>query len=260
MHRAGHEAQQDQGQEDCRCAVFRLSDQGVATAAQEDALKGERLRTIGLLTASLAHECNNSLYGVGSVLERMIRRPELTSAEQHLLQLAKEQCSGMKQLLQALQEFAHTPCSHRSTFDLHQTLASVLRITRKQLQRSQVRPHPAYQPTPLMVDGFESQIKLLLLHLLRSTCQFLSSCGCTLTLDTCKGGAWVQIVLQYQVPEVDTAALDHLFAVIALSGPTVDPGLSLVQTLLDMHGGVLRQTAPSRGSGSLIFSLPVGVE
>jgi nitrogen-specific signal transduction histidine kinase len=258
VHRARHDAQQDEWRGNCRCAVSPVPDQGAVTPAYEDVLEDERLRAIGFLTASLSHEFNNPLCGVSSVLERMMRKSDLTDAEQHLLQLANDQCSRMKQLLQALQEFAHTPCFHRTPFDLHRALASVLRITQKQLQRSRVTLHPVYPPTPLMLEGFESQVKLMLLHLLQSTCQCLSPCGCALTMDTVLDTSWVRIVLQYQVPEADTADLVHLFASVVLSDPAVDPGLPLLQTILDMHGGFLRQAAPSRGSGALILFLPVG--
>lgn len=64
-----------------------------------------RNAAISSLAASIAHEFNNHLCGVRSVVERMARKSELAVAEQGLLELALGQCDRMKRLIRNLKQF-----------------------------------------------------------------------------------------------------------------------------------------------------------
>jgi nitrogen-specific signal transduction histidine kinase len=225
-----------------------------------DNLEGERLKAIGLMANVLAHEFSNRLCGVGNVLERMVRKPGLPDAEQEVVRLALEQCGRMQHLVQALQDFLHAPSEQRTTFDLHQALTSVLELTGKMLQVSQVTLQPLYDSTPLRVEGVESQIKLLVLHLLQRACQCLASCGATMTLDTVSDGPQVRIVLHFEAAAAPSEAMADLFASLISSPSAVGSGRSLLEAIVDAHGGVLHQTASSRESGALVFSLPAARE
>ncbi len=260
MHKKRQEAKGDEWLKECRCAVSRDPVEPSAATEDRDALEEERLKVLGSLIPALAHEFNNPLCGVDNVLERMRRRPDLSDAERQLLQLAREQCGRMQQLLKAVQEFAFSPFPHETTFDLHQALAAVQLLGQKQLQRHGIALRSIHQPTPLMVHGTGSQIKLMLLHLLQSCCRFLPLSGCMITMDTSSDETWARIVLCFQVADESTAALAHCLAAVVHADTSVDSNSSLLQTVLEWHRGVLHQVVPSSGSGALILSLPLGRE
>ena len=72
---------------------------------RQQLIQMERLSAIGALAASIAHEFNNPLCGVRSVVERVARKSELAAADQSLIELALENCDRMKRLIRDLQQF-----------------------------------------------------------------------------------------------------------------------------------------------------------
>jgi signal transduction histidine kinase len=85
--------------------VLRQSNIRQSRQVRERDQELRRNAATGSLAASIAHEFNNHLCGVRSVVERMARKSELAVAEQGLLELALEQCDRMKRLIRNLKQF-----------------------------------------------------------------------------------------------------------------------------------------------------------
>lgn len=220
------------------------------------ALESEKMKLVGSLAGSLAHNFNNPLCGVRSVLERLARRADLPDAEKHLLQLALQQCDQMKALLQDLQEFLHASPHERTRFDLLAATATVLRLMHKQFKHSQIGVSPFDAQDPVMFEGNEGQIKQMLLHLCAVFCRGLAGNQCTITLKTVQEGEWLRLVWRFQVPEAVADRLEQLLAGLAQPNPVLDSDAAMVHSILNCHGGTMRQTGAARGCGELVLSFP----
>ncbi len=71
----------------------------------EQLLHAEKLSAIGRLSASIAHEFNNPLFGIQSVLEGLERNSALDDQERELVVLALSECQRVKKLILNLRDF-----------------------------------------------------------------------------------------------------------------------------------------------------------
>ena len=214
----------------------------------------EKLKLVGALTGSLAHDFSNPLCGVRSVLERFSRKSDLADTEKHLVQLALQQCEEMNIQLQDLQDFVHARPGKRSLFDFFAVMTTVLRLMHKQLKLSRVVVHPLVSPSPIMLDGCEDQITQVLLHFLVSVCRWGP---CTITPKVLRQGNWLRLALFFEVPEEATDGLGQFFAEHIDMHPNLDSGMSMAHSILKDHGGALQTTAVVGGCGECVLQLPI---
>ncbi|MGE4558993.1 MAG: hypothetical protein AB7E77_02225 [Desulfobulbus sp.] len=219
-------------------------------------LESEKLKLVGSLAGSLAHNFNNPLCGVHSVLERLARRIDLPDAEKHLLQLALQQCDRMKVLLQDLQGFLHASPHERTRFDLFAAIAAVLRLMHKQLKHSRIIVSFPDTQKPVMLEGNEGQIKQMLLHLFAVVCRRLAALQCTITLNAVEEEEGARLIWRFQVPEAATDRLEQLLAGLMQPNPNpvLDTDVAMAHSILSRHGGTMRQTGTVGGCGELVLS------
>ncbi|MGD9949574.1 MAG: histidine kinase dimerization/phospho-acceptor domain-containing protein [Desulfobulbus sp.] len=220
-------------------------------------MDSEKLKLVGSLAGSLAHDFNNPLCGIRSVLERFARKSELPEAEKHLLQMALQQCERMKIQLQDVQDFIYASPHKLSRFDLRAVIAVVLRLMHKQLKLSQVVVYPACEQEPVMLEGNEDQVKQMLLYILAASCRGLAGSQCEVSLQLLREGNVLRLLWRFQVEEGAVKRLEQLFADLAQPNPILDSGLVLAHAILESHGGTMLQNGAAQGGGVLEFSLPV---
>ena len=77
--------------------------------AQQQVLHVEKLAAIGQLSASIAHEFNNPLQSVMSVLKGIAKRAVVEKEDSDLIQSALGECSRMAHLIKDLQDLTDPP-------------------------------------------------------------------------------------------------------------------------------------------------------
>jgi hypothetical protein len=228
------------------------SDGPVRTCTGPPWIVAERHRTVGGLMASLAHEFNNPLCGVRSVIERMIRKTNPAEPDRGLLELALEQCERMRRLLQELQSFLPPATDLWGEFDLHAALDAVLLLLNKHLQLCGVSVRTEYSP-PLMVRGVNNQLKHLLLLLIKARGAAWGPVPGELLIRTGRdaGRVWCALIGGDNRGATNEALFMRL-------SDSVERDRSVLAALLKAHGGEIRvDAAPGQGASVTLF-LPVG--
>jgi len=247
----------------CRCQAPLRGAESLSSATVDDgqdrvsSVESEKLKLLGLLAGTLAHDLNNPLCGVRSVLERFTRRSDLADGEQQLLQLALAQCERMKILLQDVQEFIYASPHEQSFFDLGPVVTTVLRLMHKQLKVSQIVVHPMIAPEPLMLMGCKDQIKQMLLQLLVATCRELASSQCEIAIKVLQEREWLRLKWEFTVAQGAAAErLVHLFAEFVQTDPVLDSGMGTAHSILEFHGGRMDLSTNAQGTALMVLSLP----
>jgi signal transduction histidine kinase len=227
---------------------------------RQQLIQAEKLSAIGSLAASIAHEFNNPLCGVRSVVERIARKTELASADRSLLELALENCDRMKRLIQDLQQFNKPFADVRQHFDLHRALDSLLLLLNKHLKLRKVLVHREYGNEPLMLNAAESQIKQALLNLIKNSGDAVPPAGGTLRIRTGKEGDLVRIVLSDHARIISEEDLRHLFEPFFATESAAEAtgiGMSVAHGIIMAHGGeILVESSPGQGTTFTVI-LPV---
>ncbi|WP_319586502.1 PAS domain S-box protein [uncultured Desulfobulbus sp.] len=231
---------------------------------RQQLIQAEKLSAIGSLAASIAHEFNNPLCGVRSVVERMARKSGWAAADLSLLELALENCDRMKRLIRDLQQFDKPFSDDRQDFDLHRGLDSLLLLLNKHLKVRKVVVRREYGNDALMVNASESQIKQALLNVIKNSGEALAETGGEIRIETSKEGNLVRIIVADSGTNISKEHLSHLFEPFSTTNKaTVEGtgiGMSVASSIIKAHGGeILVESPPGQGTIFTVL-LPAGAQ
>lgn len=226
-------------------------------------IQAERLSAIGSLAASIAHEFNNPLCGVRSVIERMRRRSPPTSTDQGILELALDNCDRMGRLIKDLQQFGRPSSDEWKVFDLNHAVDSVLLLLNKHLKMRKAAVRRECGLEPLAIHGDDNQIKQALLKLVTNSAEALPEHGGTIEIRTVRDGNRVQIVVVDNGSGISEEHLPQLFDPFFSTKNTVREaglGLSVAYGIIKAHGGEISVTSRLGHGTTFTITLPDGNE
>ncbi|MCL2459454.1 MAG: PAS domain-containing protein [Desulfobulbus sp.] len=224
-------------------------------------VQAERLSVIGALAASIAHEFNNPLCGIRAVVERTARKTTGTT-DRDLLRMALDNCDHMSGLIRNLQQFNLPFSDERVSFDLHHTIDLVLILLDKYLKIRKTSVVNEYGDAPLVLCGCESQIKQMVLNLIKSRGEAMPEEGGEIRIRTAQEGDKVRIVLSDTGNAISQEQLPHLFEPFcSIANPSGENGfgLSVSHDIVKAHDGdILVESPPGQGAVFTVI-LPVGI-
>lgn len=174
-------------------------------------IQAEKMRSIGSLAGTVAHEFNNMLCGIRSMLARLFRKSDLEAGDRDLLRLALEQYDRMERLSRAMQRFNMPFSDAREVFDLHRVIDSVLLLLNKHLKVRRAIVRTEYAKGALLLVGAESQIMQVVFNLIKNSGEALSETGGDICIRTAREGAFVRIMITDTGIGISAEHVPHLF-------------------------------------------------
>jgi signal transduction histidine kinase len=218
----------------------------------EDVLrKNERLTTLGLLSAEIAHEIRNPL----TVLKLLHGGLGLDFAEgdprRTDMRVIGEKLDQLEAIVTRVLNFGKAPSSLHSRWSLADIIEDTLVLVRLKLTQSKVSVQFEPPVRPLFVEAHKGQIQQVLLNLLLNAMHAMPEGG-TITLavttEDRSGAHYVFLDLADTGGGVDAAIRDRIFDSF-LSGRPDGTGLGLAiakRILISHHGDIaLRATSPA---------------
>jgi hypothetical protein len=218
----------------------------------EDTLRrNERLTTLGLLAAEIAHEIRNPLTVLkllhgGLGIDFPPQDPRSTD-----MRVIGEKLDQLEAIVTRVLGFAQAPSSLHSRWALAEVVQDTLVLVRLKLAQGKVslilRPHPQ----PLWIEAHKGQLQQVLLNLIINANQAMPQGGTiTLTLgsEDRPGGAVALIDLHDTGTGVPEAIRDRIFDSFLSGRPDgTGLGLAIAKRILRSHHGdiVLRETSPA---------------
>ncbi|MBF0293640.1 MAG: PAS domain S-box protein [Magnetococcales bacterium] len=258
---------------------------------QAQNLRNARLASLGVLSASVAHEINNPNNAI------QFNVPILTAIWEDALPILQKAHAGsgafclggmpmdeamevLPQLLDGIRMSSHRiqtiigglkhmarqdrePLTQR--FDIREPIQSALLILQSQVRQTtdhcQFIPHPS----PLMVRGNAQQLEQAFINIIQNALQSLRSRANRVTISTAPHAdhTRVQVILRDEGCGIDPEHLDKLtnpFFTTRTATGGMGLGLSITKTIIDNHSGDLSfQSVPDQGT-TVTVSLPAVVE
>jgi signal transduction histidine kinase len=228
----------------------------------EDVLrKNERLTTLGLLAAEIAHEIRNPL----TVLKLLYGGLELDFPENDPrrtdMRVIGEKLDQLEAIVTRVLSFAKAPSSLHSRGSLTDIIDDTLVLVRLKLAQSKVALHFDSPPSPVFVDAHKGQIQQVLLNLLLNATQAMADGG-TITIsikgEDREAGQFAHIDIAdtgHGIPESIRGQIFDSF----LSGRPDGTGLGLAiakRILISHHGDIELLHTSSVGT-TIRVTLPV---
>jgi signal transduction histidine kinase len=154
------------------------------TIAQEQVLHTGKLSAIDQLSASIAHEFNNPLQGIMSILKGLKKRAILEEEDKELLDMAIAETDRMKTLIHSLQDFNRPSSGKKIFMDVHASIDSLLLLCKSDFKRKNISVVLDYDWLLPHILAIPDQIKQVFLNLLHNAADACLPNGGAITIST----------------------------------------------------------------------------
>lgn len=228
----------------------------------EDSLrKNEKLTTLGLLAAEIAHEIRNPLTVIkllfGTLgLEFSSDDPRTTD-----VRVISEKLDQLEAIVTRVLNFAKAPSSLHSRWSISDIVDDTAVLVRLKLAQSKIQLQCIAAPQPMVVDGNKGQLQQVLLNLILNSTQAMPAGG-TITISSQiidrKGARFVAIDLTDTGTGIPDSIRERIFDSF-LSGRADGTGLGLaiVKRILSAHHGDIHVLMTSPQGTTMRILMPL---
>ena len=232
----------------------------------DELLKAERLAAAGTFAAGVAHEVNNPLASISSLVQSFLS-DETDAARRTTLHTILAQITRISGTLKDLFNFARPSAAQRKVVNINQLITETLRLAsyNKRFNGIKVDSKLASDLNPVFAD--ENEIQQVVLNLLFNAADATQREGGAIQVATentsgKNGEKRRRITIRITdngigIPKENLRRVFDPFFTTKAAGSGVGLGLSLCQRIIMANGGAIRIESEVGKGTSVIISLPV---
>jgi signal transduction histidine kinase len=211
-------------------------------ALNEHLVRAEKLAAAGQLAAGVAHEVNNPLASISSLIQILQSRPltEETEGEtREMLRLASTQIARISQVLRDMLDFARQRAPARTTLDITRVVESSLRLANFDKAFKRLRVETNFDPDMPRISADNDQLQQVFLNLLLNARDAMTEGG-ELRVGTFYDAASGEVVIEFADTGhgISAEALPHVFdPFFTTKHGGAGLGLAVCYGIVTAHGG-----------------------
>ncbi len=244
-------------------AIVVLENVSSRVKLEETLQQSEKLSSIGLLAAGVAHEVNTPLTGVSSYTQMLLGMIPETDPKHALLQKMQRQTDRASNIVGNLLNFSRTGSAiELSEVDINKLLDDTLQLLEPQLRKSNVEVLKDYSTIPPRVFGNGGKLQQVFTNLILNARDAIFNGG-KITLTTSVGNNG-EIMIEVAdtgegiAPENLGRIFDPFFTTKGVGNGT-GLGLAVTYGIVQEHSGTI-EARSNNGSGAifkLVFPAPI---
>jgi signal transduction histidine kinase len=225
--------------------------------SEESLRRTERLTTLGLLSAEIAHEIRNPLTVIRLLFDALdLQFPEVDPRSKDA-EIIREKIDQLEAIVSRVLSFGKSREDMKVRLDLRQIVADTLHLVRLKLQQSKITLQIAEPSSPVMVEASRGQLQQALLNLVINATQAMPAGGAIRVAieETDEGIARIDLTdTGSGVPD----GLQHEIFESFLTGRSEGTGLGLaiVKRILRSHHGDVELLDTSGAGTTMRIWLP----
>lgn len=225
----------------------------------EQLTRTEKLAAMGTLAAGVAHEVNNPLASISSLIQMMQARKTLDDETREKLKLISTQITRITQVTRDMMDFARVRPAAKSSVDINNVLETSLRLTSfdKAFQRLRLQKFLTENLPKVFADG--DQLQQVFLNLLLNARDAMPGGG-ELSIKTFHNDGFVSVEIADSGTGIEEANLKKIFDPFFTTKPTgksTGLGLAVCYGIVTAHHGKIEVAPNASGGTSFVISLPV---
>ena len=173
--------------------VLIVEDISARVQLEEQLQLSEKMASIGLLAAGVAHEVNTPLTGISSFVQMLMQGAEPEDPRTKVLEKIERQTFRAAKIVNGLLNLARPAQVDNGPVDVNTVINDVLSLLEHQLRTSRIQVRKELSPSAPIVQGIEYKLQQVFLNL------FLNA------RDAMPKGGWLTIVTR---PDGDAAAVE----------------------------------------------------
>ncbi|REJ78338.1 MAG: HAMP domain-containing protein [Acidobacteria bacterium] len=235
-----------------------LSDIEELRKLNEQLIRTEKLAALGTLSAGVAHEVNNPLASISSLIQMIERNGGVDESISEKLALIQTQISRIKSVTKDMMDFARARPAARTAVDLNEVINTSLRLAGFDKQFQKLELSTELDPNLPAVLADSDQLQQVFLNLFLNARDAMPSGG-RLTVRTVQDGGSVGVTIADTGPGIGKEDLKKVFDpffTTKSSGKGTGLGLAVCYGIITAHGGSLEPESTSDGT-QFTIKLPV---
>jgi len=225
--------------------------------SSEDSLRqNEKLTTLGMLSAEIAHEIRNPLTVIKLLFESLDLQFAAGDDRQTDISVIGDKLNQLEEIVSRVLDFGRTRQGAHAHFDLNDLIEETLRLVRLKLHQSKIEI--AYQPPPqaLLVEVNKGQIQQVMLNLILNATQVMPTGG-RIEISCVGDPAQAALIIRDNGPGIPESIQPDIFESFLTHRPGgTGLGLSISKRILRDHHGDIELVESSPAGSTFRFWLP----
>jgi len=225
---------------------------------EEQLRLSEKMASIGLLAAGVAHEVNTPLTGISSFTQMLLEGADPQDPRTRLLEKIERQTFRAAKIVNGLLTLSRPASTDRSSYDINMVITDVLGLLEHQFEMHRIRVRRELSETPVVVLGLEHKLQQVFLNL------FLNA------RDAMPKGGWLSIATRTEgtrviaevsdtgsgIPSEYLARIYDPFFTTKAIGQGTGLGLSITYGIVREHEGSIECESGIGQGTTFILSFP----
>lgn len=226
---------------------------------EQQLFQSEKLAAMGRLTAQIAHELNNPIYGVMNCLDLLKSEVTESSSKRRFLEMALSETRRISELLRGMLSFFRPDEDVKGPVDLNSVIDDVVLFVGKQLHEFKIRVNLNLAEGLPTVFASGNQMKQVLLNLIMNAKTAMPQGG-TLTLATSSTDGKVQLSVSDTGTGIPEDIRDRIFEAFFTTKSDVKGvglGLSVCFGIIRQHNGEISVESEVGVGTTFMITLPI---
>lgn len=235
----------------------------------DELLRAERLAAAGTFAAGVAHEVNNPLASISSLVQSLLSGEE-DGTRRTTLHTILSQITRISGILKDLVNFARPSTAQRKAVDLNQLITETLRLVSYNKRFQGMKVEAVLAPDLKYVYADDNEIQQVLLNLLFNAADATQHPGGEIRVITenhpvPKGEKRPKVLVRVAdngigIPKEHLKSVFDPFFTTKPAGAGVGLGLSMCQRIIMANGGAIKIESEVGAGTSIVIALPVALE
>ena len=225
--------------------------------SSEDSLRqNEKLTTLGMLSAEIAHEIRNPLTVIKLLFESLDLQFAAGDDRQTDISVIGDKLNQLEEIVSRVLDFGRNRQGAHAHFDLNDLIEETLRLVRLKLHQSKIEI--AYQPPlqALLVEVNKGQIQQVMLNLILNATQVMPTGG-RIEISCVSDPAQAAFIIRDNGPGIPESIQPDIFESFLTHRPGgTGLGLSISKRILRDHHGDIELVESSSTGSTFRFWLP----
>lgn len=228
---------------------------------EEQLQQSDKLSSIGLLAAGVAHEVNTPLTGISSYSQMLMQQIPESDPRHQLLQKIYRQTSRASSIVNNLLNFSRVSDARFVPIDLNRVLDDTIQLLEAQLHNTSIEVHRRYAENLPLAPGNAQKLQQVFMNLILNARDAMPQGG-RLEISTCFDAESLVICFRDTgegiPPEHLTRIYDPFFTTKQI-GKGTGLGLAVSYGIVQDHGGQITVESRDGEGSSFLIRLPLGI-
>jgi two-component system, NtrC family, sensor kinase len=214
----------------------------------------EKMASLGVLAAGVAHEVNTPLTGISSYTQMLLEQANPDDPRTQLLEKIEKQTFRAARIVNGLLNLSRPTASdgsERAPVDVNTVITDVLSLLEHQLERGSIKVRRELSASPVIIDGYEFKLQQVFLNLLLNARDAMPRGGWLTLATRVEQGTAVAEVFDTGsgIPPEHLARIYDPFFTTKAMGQGTGLGLAIAYGIVREHDGEIHcESAPGQGT------------